>query len=274
MKCLPINFVLVTFETPIYVLTPNFMKNLYLLFILLTSFSVAAQSTSCDDANYYLVSAYSHVKSSYDANNISHLKYFANRSVESLKLSKKKLTDCGCDTALELTEKAIILLSKVENEKTYEDGRFFVKQGRELSKESVIAIDKCTAANNVTPIDETGNQELSDLKNEQLKLEQQKEALKLKEAEIKAKLAAQNEKETQLKKEQLVLNYKTIIASNLKSYNDALKICNCSETPITFNESNSAVLEKTNEEIKDFYLKNIKELSLLYTNTLSACKTK
>ena len=36
----------------------------------------------------------------------------------------KTLNDCGCETALNLANKSIELLAKVENAETNEDGRF------------------------------------------------------------------------------------------------------------------------------------------------------
>lgn len=71
------------------------MKKHYLLFFFTVSLSINAQ-TDYDNANYYLVSAYSHVKDAYDSHNISHLKYYANRSLEAIKLSKKPLSNCSC----------------------------------------------------------------------------------------------------------------------------------------------------------------------------------
>ena len=109
------------------------MKHFYLFLVLITSLSLNVQ-TDCDNANYYLVSAYSHVKTSYEANNISHLKYAANQSVKTLKLSKKTLVNCNCEKAIELANKAIVLLSKVEAAEAYEDGRYFVKKGRDICK--------------------------------------------------------------------------------------------------------------------------------------------
>lgn len=243
------------------------MKYLYLL-IFIPSLSINAQS-DCDDANYYLVSAYSHVKTSYEANNISHLKYSANRSVEALKLSKKTLSKCGCEKALELTEKAIVLLSKVEAAPTYEDGRFFVKQGRDICKESVIEIDKCATSK---PIAETTNtQALSDLEKEQQQLIQQQEALKRKEAEIKMKLAEQKDKDVLLKKEQLILNYKLLISSNIKTYNETLKSCNCNHKSITDITNSENVSSKNIEDIKTHYLNNLKTLATNYLIELNTC---
>lgn len=257
-----------TLAPPIYVFNPNYMRNLCLFLVLITSFSINGQ-TECDDANYYLVSAYSHVKSSYDANNISHLKYFANRSVESLKLSKKNLSNCDCVTAKELADKAIILLSKVEAAKTYEDGRFFVKQGRDLSKESVITIDKCmTSTNNESVVNSDA---LGNLEKEQLKLKQQQEALKLKEAEIKTKLAEQKGKELELKKEALILNYQSAISSNIKTYNETLKSCNCNHQPIKNVDALEDTASKSMEELKVYYVNNLKTLASAYLSELSLC---
>ena len=103
------------------------MKNYHLFLVLLISFQSFGQ-TNCDNANSYLVSAYSHVKDAYDSNNISHLKYYANRSVESFKLSKKNLNTCGCETALNLADKGIEILEKVEGVETFEDGRFYPQE--------------------------------------------------------------------------------------------------------------------------------------------------
>jgi len=244
------------------------MKYYYTFLFLIASFLSNAQ-TPCDDANYYLVSAYSHVKSSYDANNISHLKYFANRSVESLKLSKKTLSTCGCETALELADKAIELLTKVDAAETYEDGRFFVKQGRELSKQSVIEIDKCAAPTKTVTISNT--QTLSDLEKEQLKLQQQQDALKLKEAELKTKMAEQKEKTLVLEKEQLIVSYKNAIATNIKTYNETLNVCNCNHKVIEYTENQETVASKTMDDLKKYYLLNLEMLAAKYTQALRTC---
>lgn len=256
------------FSCYLFMLTPTYMKHFYLFFALIFSVFTNAQQ-DCDNANYYLVSAYSHVKTSYDANNISHLKYSANRAVESLKLYKKELTNCNCTKALELANKAMALLVKVDAAETYEDGRFFVKQGRDLCKESVIEIDKCatTTSTNV----QVNTNDLSDLEKEQLKLKQQQEALKLKEAEIKAKLVEQKEKELLLKKEQLILNYKTLIASNIKTYNETLKNCNCNHKTITDSNSLEDLSNKSLDEIKLFYVDSLKTLASNYLAELNTC---
>lgn len=249
------------------------MKNYYLFLVLLVSF-VSSGQTNCDDANSYLVSAYSHVKNAYDSNNISHLKYYANRSVESFKLSKKTLKNCGCENALILADKSIDLLTKVEAVKTYEDGRFYVKRARDISKESVIEIDKCSITNyeNKDEVD-TENNKLTQLQNEQLKLKQQQDDLKRKEEEIKTKLAEQKEKELSLKKKQLILSYQTAIASNIKSYNETLEICDCSNhKTLSYTENSEDLLSESLEYIKTFYKNSIKTLASNYLSELNLCE--
>lgn len=244
------------------------MKYYYLLFSLFIAFSSNGQ-TNCDIANSYLVNAYSHVKNAYDSNNISHLQYYSNRSVESFKLSKKAFSNCDCKTALELAEKGIELLAKVEYVETFEDGRFYVKRARDISKESVIEIDKCSYNNDVE--ETTENNELNDIQSEQLKLKQQQEALKLKEEQLKLKLAEQKGKELTLKKKQLILSYKNVIALNVKTYNETLKICDGNHETLKSDDSNEDLVTKSIEEIKTYYINSLKSIASNYLAELNSC---
>lgn len=244
------------------------MKTYYLLCFLMATIAINAQ-TNCDDANSYLVNAYSHVKDAYDSNNISHLKYYANRSVESFKLSKESLITCGCKTALNLANKGIDLLAKVEHVETFEDGRFYVKRARDISKESVIEIDKC--AFDVYDNAIKKNEELSDIQSEQLELKKQQDALQLKEEDIKIKIAQQKDKELRLKKKQLILSYNDAMASNVKTYNDVLKICDCNHEPIENVNTSENISTKSIEDIRNFYTDNLKALASNYLIELNSC---
>ena len=251
------------------------MKNIYLFCLLLIALTANAQS-NCDETNSYLVIAYSHVKDAYESNNISHLKYYADRSLKSFKLSKKTLGSCNCEKALTLANKSIDLLAKVEYAETYEDGRFFVKRARDLSKECIIEIDKCTVASSTTnTIIETNNEvsELTDLQKEQLKLKQQQESLKQKELEIKAKLAEQQEKALILKKKQLIHSYESAITSNIKTYNETLHLCNCNHNTLTANVAPENDLEAQSlEAIKSYFNHTIKTLASDYVAQLDLCE--
>ncbi|GAA4816646.1 hypothetical protein [Litoribaculum gwangyangense] len=246
------------------------MKKVFLLLCLSTIFTVQAQS-DCDDANSYLVNAYSHVKDAYEANNISHLKYYANRSLESFNLSKKSLKNCDCETALVLANKSTDLLAKVEDTQTYEDGRFYVKRARDLSKECIITVDKCSVTNYSNEIATSENRQVSDLQDEQLNLRKQQEALKLKQEKIKIQLEEQKKEELKLKKEQLILSFEAAISENIKTYNETLKVCNCNHNTISVNNPSEALFMKSIKEIKTHYNNNLKTLTSNYLRELNAC---
>ncbi|MDD7884971.1 hypothetical protein [Flavivirga sp. 57AJ16] len=254
------------------------MKNYYLLLFLMTSLVINGQS-NYDDANSYLVNAYSHVKDSYESNNINHLKYYANRSLESFKLAKEPLTKCNCEVVKELTDKCIDLLSKVDDAETFENGRFYVKRARDYSKNTVIEIDKCSVSN-PSPSNGTTesfenldqNSDLSDLQKEQLKLKQQQEALKLKEQQIKMQLAEQKAKELMIKKKKLILSYENAISSNINTYNETLNACECiNYKPFRDNKSLEDMTEKSIEDVKTHYIERIKSMASEYSSLLNNC---
>lgn len=239
---------------------------LYSLCFLL-AFSTVYSQDDCEDANSDLIYAYSHVKSAYDSNNISHLKHYANRSLEAFERSKEKLTKCGCDTAYNLAYDAAELLARVEGTKTYEDGRFYVKRARDIGRETITALDKCTVLK-----DTNGNDELDTLQQEQERLKLQQEALKAKEEEIRIKLAQQEEKEFILKKKQLISTYETIISSHIKIYNKSLKVCNCTHEVIEKDRTAEAPETKSLETIKVHYVNQLKTITSMYQEALSTCK--
>lgn len=257
------------FSSDLFMLNPKPMKHFYTLFFILSSLATYAQ-TPCDEANAYLVSAYSHVKSSYEANNISHLKYFAHRGLESVKLAKKTLSDCNCSKALEQANKALDVLAKVDEQPTYEDGRYFVKRAKEFSQQSVIEIDKCATSGYHT---ETvlAQDDLTNLKNEQAALLAQQEALKQKEAEIKKQIAAQKEKEHLLQKQQLIVMYQKMIDLNIKTYNETLKNCHCGHENLNFEPLNNASNNMTISELKVYYNNQLKTLASNYLHQLETC---
>lgn len=122
------------------------MKKNYLFFLFISICALSYGQEDCEEADSDLIYAYSHVKSAYNSNNIDHLKYYANRSLESFKRAKPKLKACGCDIAYNKVYDAIELLEKVESADTNEDGRFYVKRSRDIAKASITEKDICTQA--------------------------------------------------------------------------------------------------------------------------------
>jgi len=241
----------------------------YIFICLSLTSQVFFGQNACDDANSDLIYAYSHVKTSYNANNISHLKEYANRSLEAFERSKEKLKACGCETAFDMAFESAQLLSKVEAAETYEDGRFFVKRARDIAQESVTALDKCTVPTKDMPV--SNNSQLSSLQMEQEKLKKQQEELKRRAEEINVKLAEQNEMELKLKKEQMINSYKSALSSNVESYNNTLKICDCISSPIKLQDNVADVSQKSLEDIKTYYLDSLKGITSNYLAQLNSC---
>lgn len=245
-------------------LTQNTMKKNYIFFLFFLICLKFQCQTNCSEADSDIIYAYSDVKTSYEANNISHLKEYAYKSLKAFERAKPKLKNCGCEASYNNAYDAAELLAKVEDAETYEDGRFYVKRARDLAKQSVIELDKCTAA---TQEDNS----LSLLQDEQAQLKQQQIELQQKEKEIKLKLAAQKDKELMLQKEQMISQYKTAISSSVKNYNDNLKICGCKNKIVNPNDNSDTLMTKSLEEIRSYYLKSLKELATTYLSYLNNC---
>ena len=257
-------------------MTPKTMKTVLLFFLAFIFCQQFQSQTKCSDADSDILYAYSDVKDSYESNNIYHVKEYAYKSLKAFERAKPKLKSCGCETSYNLAFDAAELLAKVEGTETYEDGRFYVKRAREIAKQSLIELDKCTAKEQQETQEEKNediaikDDNLALLQNEQVKLKQQQQELKAKEQELKIKLAKQKEKELTLKKRQLMASYKEVISSNIKSYNEALKVCGCDKEIINTNNEDVST-NSSIENIKAHYLNNLKTLSKTYLSFLETC---
>lgn len=249
----------------------NMKKFAFFSLFLMVSFWSFSQ-TVCGDADSDLLYAYSHVKDSYESNNISHLKYYAKRSFDAFERSKSKLKACGCDAAFELAYKGAELLAKVDHAPTYEDGRFFVKRAKEIAQQSIVELDKFTVGSpsNISVNDHN----LSTIQSEKEKLEKLQKELEAKEAKVKAQLAAQNEKEEQLKKAKLIEAYNDAIVNNLATYKKILEICDCD--PATLKDiapkENKDIESESLEEIRLHLIEAFKTLTSNYLSHLNLCE--
>ncbi len=265
MKHMCFNDIFNTFVVNSYKLNLIIMEKSYFIVLLFLVSTLSIAQSKCEDADSDLLYAYSHVKSAYKSNNISHLKYYSNRSLEAFERSKEKLKACGCNSAYDLAYDGAKLLVHVEKANTYEDGRFYVKRARDIAQKSIVELDKFTILTNE-------EEELLTLESEKDKLEQLQNELKEKEAEIKAKLALQKEKESNLKKERLINTYKEAIANNIKTYNNILEICDCDPSTLAdIKPKEEKIADKSVEEIKLLLIENIKGLTTNYLSRLDLC---
>ena len=243
------------------------MKKYYIFLLLLCFLFSASAQTKCSEADSDMNYAYSHVKSAYESNNISDLKYFAYRSFEAMERVAPVLKDCGCKPTLEIIENGIELLKKVDPAETWEDGRFYVKRARELAKEAISSLDEC----NQISVEE---EEMLSLEMEQSALKQKQLELERQQKELQERLLAQQQKELQIQKELLLTSYDTALTSNLNSYNEALRNCNCNsmlKRPVI---NNSEVMELEDTDIKEYFVDAIKTLSSRYIFKLESCLSK
>lgn len=248
------------------------MEKSYVLIFLFGISLLSFSQTKCGDADSDLLYAYSHVKDSYESNNISHLKYYAKRSLDAFERSKSKLKECGCEAAYELAVKGSELLSHVDNQPTYEDGRFYVKRAKEIAQQSIVELDKFTVSE-VQEVSTDHSADLSKINSEKEKLEQLQKELAEKEAQVKAQLAAQKQKAEKLQKEQLIKAYNEAIANNLASYNNILEICDCDpESLKDIKPKEEDMQSKSVAEIKLHLIKNIKDITTNYLSRLDLCE--
>jgi len=240
------------------------MKNYYIFLLSLLFYCESNAQTKCSEADSDINYAYSHIKSAYDANNISDLKYFSNRSLEAFERAKPILKACGCEKVYTISFNSIEMLKKVDIAETYEDGRFFVKRTRELARKGIAELDNC---NQITIEEEellTLEMEQSNLRDKQLELERKQE-------EIKIIMAEQKAKEIMVQKEILIGKYETAIASNINSYNEALQNCDCNARIENVLDLSEKPFSKSDSEIKLYYVDAIKKLSSLYVLKLETC---
>ncbi len=247
------------------------MKRTYLFpIIFFVCFHNYSQS-GCADAQAHIVYAFNNAKNSLEANNITHLKFYANKALEAFERVQSVLGTCNCETVENYTFESIQKLNKVPAIDKMHDAQYFVGKAKEYAQKIITALDYCTASNEGVTL--ASYNELSDLEQEQLKLKQQQEALQQQQEALKQQLAKQKEEELFLEKQQLIIKTNAAIEKNIEAYTELLNACNCN-TPIHDNASNnneSELISKSVDEIKRHYIKSIKDLTSNYMNMLSTC---
>lgn len=240
------------------------MKKNYLFFLISIAYIQSYAQSNCETAHSDVIYAYSHVKSAYDSNNISHLKDYSKRSTEAFSRAKQILNDCGCQASYNYAFDAHELLSKVENAKTFEDGRFYVKRARDLAKNVINELEICTK---LTQEDEA----LASLESDRLKLKQQQIELSIKEEKLKQKLAEKKLEELRIKKKELITKNDLALTTNLESFNSILNVCDCDLEMPEINYRKEALLSKDISQIKKEYLTIFKNMTSNYLDKLNAC---
>jgi len=253
------------------------MKRINLFPIIFCLCFYSFSQSGCTDAQAHIVYAFNNAKNSLKANNITHLKFYANKALEAFERVQEALDDCNCADVEAYTIESIEKLYRVPPIAKMAEAQYFVGKAKENAQKIITALDYCTVTDqgstSVTTTTSSDNQDLTDLEKEQLKLKQQQEALIQKQKALKQQLAKQKEAELNIEKQQLIVKSNAAISKNIQAYNELLDACHCN-TEITdgnVKQNETQLMSKSVEEIKSYYLKSIKDLTSNYMNMLSTC---
>lgn len=241
------------------------MKKIYFFVCVLLTCSLS-YGQFCSDADSDVNYAYSHTDSAYNANNITHLKEYAQRALEAFNRAKTKLQTCGCDTAYNNAYDGYEALKKVSDIESLEDGRFYTNKARDIAQEAIDNLETCTKSENQ-------DLELAALEDEQYALKQQQLELKLKAERIKLKLAEREAEEVRLKKASLITRNENAISMSIETYNETLSSCGCNTRLSQGLSDSNALLEKSLASIKAYYIESFKNLAMSYVSKLEHCQS-
>ena len=247
------------------------MKKTYLFpFIFCVHFYSFSQS-DCSDAQAYIVYAFNNAKDGLKANNITDLKFYANKALEDFQHVQNALGNCNCESVENYTYESIQKLSKVPPVEKMSQAQYFVAKARDYAQKIITALDYCTASNQGVTL--ASDNELTDLEQQQQKLKQQQEALLKQQKALKDKMAKQREEAQFIEKQQLIAKSNAAISKNIQAYKELLDACNChTEIPEdNAKQEDGQLISKSVDEIKAYYIQSIKDLTSNYMEMLSTC---
>lgn len=261
------------------------MRNTYifLLTLCVPFLNLTAQS-NCSEASSYIVYALSHSESALSANNVTHAKHFAERSREAFLSVQKSLNNCQCDDVDNLVYDAIDYLAKAKKADKLDDAYYYANKGKEFAEATIEKLNICTDTTNedvalanpealeVTE-DTTDTNDSISIEEQQNLLEQQQRELERKQLELQEQLAEKKSQELHLKKEALIKKLELTVSTNIETFNNALKACNCEKETLKANLQKKELQSKSIDDIKGSAINVLKELTSNYMQQLADCDT-
>lgn len=250
------------------------MKILYLITLSFCTYFIGFSQNGCADAQAHIFYAYNNAKDGLESNNLTDVKYYAKKTLESYISVQNVLGTCDCENVENFTYESIQKLSKVAGTKKMSDAKYFVAKSKDYAQKIITSLDYCTVE--VKSTTTVMNDDLSNLENEQLKLKQQQEELIKQQEALKQKLDNQKEEGLRIEKQQLIAKSNAALLKNIEAYNEILDACKC-KTSISDNpsiNSNNQLMTKSVDEIRSYYIITIQELTSNYMSMLSTCDTK
>ncbi len=258
------------------------MPQITILFITLVLFVSPAFAYECEgsyqNASYGLI----HTEKAMEANNTTHLKEFALRAKIALEKVRETTQKCGCTDANYASYDAVENLEKALEKEKFEDVRFLVSRAKALSKEALVALDKCNANQSFANF----NEEEENLLEMEKKLLEQQQQLLAKQQELAAQIEQQKSLQQQIQKDrELMLEAQKAlqitaesnleeIAQLINNFTDAM---DCTEAaPLTkesFKRNTEDLALESLGRTKAFYIEKAQEMANTLINRLNKCDT-
>ncbi len=259
------------------------MKYIFTLFAVFYFFLLPINSDDCENAYQSATYGYQHTKTSLEANNIEHLKYYAERAIKSIEEVQAATEECGCTKANNASYDLLDNLNKAIEQEKFETSRFYIKKSKELASDIIGFLDVCLEEN---PSYGLSEDEENLLAQEQQLLEQQKKLLeeqKRLEQRMKEQKQRQNEVRRQ-KAEELILQKKVRENAEvaLQEFESAIiKLSEALECDQAY-EIIEATYLKTNEQLnaesldatKAHYAAKAREIAQNMLNQLDDCRSR
>lgn len=257
------------------------MKKTITLICLLFFCFTLLQATECEVAYQDATYGYQHAETAMEANNVTQLKQYADRSMIAIRKVLLSTEKCGCVAANDASFDALQNLNKALSKEKFEAVRLFVQRAKAKARDVIIALDNCSANDPDFALKES---EGSLLAQEKQLLEQQQKLLeKQRELEARIKEQKQLQEEVLLQKEAMFAKQKELQSTSevtLKELevliNEFTRSMGCKEEePLT-----ESPYERTLEDLeaetltatKVFYAEKAKEMANTLLNRLSSCE--
>ncbi len=250
------------------------MKKIFLFPVIFCVYFLSFSQSGCSDAQAHIVYAFNNAKNALEANNITHLKFYANKTLEAFERVQNVIKTCTCENVENYTYESIEKLSKVPPIETMAEAQYFVGKAKDYAQKIITALDYCTLSDKSTSSGVT-DYKITDLEQEQLRLKQQQDVLLKQQEALNQQLAKQKEDDLFIEKQQLIMKTNAAISKNILAYNEVLNACQCNSSisDKTVSKSDDQLISKSVDEIKTYYLKSIQDLTSNYMDMLSTCDT-
>lgn len=240
-------------------------------------------AVECEFAYQNASYGFQHAETALEANNVTQLKQYAQRSLEAIQKALQSSTQCGCEAANEAGYDAIENLNKALEKTEYERVRFFVNKGRSNAQEILKSLDICSASPSVNNLDEQEN----DIVSQQQQLLEQQRLLEEKQRQLQEQIATQKElqKKLAMQKAEMLKAQKELKLTSEETLSELETLINeftiamgCKTdggvTSETFIRSLAELESESLDDTKGFYIAKAKEMASTLMNRLAGCEWK